>query len=59
MFKPVTAREVKLEILALPNNESYGLLKKMEIWPTLEQNQASTNPFAKTTNSRLLELPVL
>ena len=51
MFKPVTAREVKLEILALPNNKSYGLLKKMEIWPTLEQNQAWTNPFAKTSTS--------
>ena len=25
MFKPVTAREVELEILALPNNKSHGL----------------------------------
>ena len=25
MFKPVTARGVKLEILALPNNKSHGL----------------------------------
>ena len=25
MFKPVTAREVELEILALPNNKSNGL----------------------------------
>ena len=30
MFKPVTAREVELEILALPNNKSHGLYS----WPT-------------------------
>ena len=38
MFKPVTAREVELEILALPNNNSHGLYS----WPTKLLKYSST-----------------
>ena len=53
MFKPVTAREFELEILALPNNKSHGLYS----YPTKLLKYSSTIISDILANSHIWELP--